>query len=87
MDSAPPPGSELQFFEDILRLRNRHLLGEIKRRLPDADLLIIPWGAAHMPEIARGLESSGFRLKDSQDHLAIRFGGRPAKAQESRPTR
>ncbi len=74
MQHAPPPGVEKQLFDDILSKRNRHLLGEIDLWLLESDTIIVPWGAAHMPEIAREIEKSGFRLKETEDFVVIRFG-------------
>ena len=55
---SPPPHFEKQLVEDLLQKRNRHLLAELQARLPESDTLIIPWGAAHMPGIAEGLQQS-----------------------------
>jgi hypothetical protein len=69
-----PPHFEEQLFDDLLRKRNRHLLEEIQTRLAESDHLIVPWGAAHMPEIAREIQKAGFRLDETQEYVAIRFG-------------
>jgi hypothetical protein len=74
MSFSPPPGFEKQLFDDLLRKRNRHLLDEMQRRLPETDNVVVPWGAAHMPEIAREIQKDGFRLEDSRDYTVIRFG-------------
>jgi hypothetical protein len=68
------PGLEKQLLEDILTKRNQHLLGVIRERLPTSKNIIVPWGAAHMPEIAREIEKDGFRVKETEDFMAIRFG-------------
>jgi len=52
MSFSPPPGFEKELFDDLLRKRNRHLLDEMQRRLPETENIVVPWGAAHMPEIA-----------------------------------
>lgn len=67
------PHFEEQLLEDVLRKRNRHLLGEIQTRLQQSDHLIVPWGAAHMPEIAKGIQASGFRVNETREVMAIRF--------------
>jgi hypothetical protein len=67
------PGLEEQLMEDILTKRNHHLLGVIRERLPTSDDIIVPWGAAHMPEIARELVKEGFRMTETRDFMAIRF--------------
>ncbi len=70
---SPPPAVQTQLLEDLLRLRNRHLLNELQARLPESDFLIVPWGAAHIPEIAAEIQKTGFRVVETQDHVAIRF--------------
>jgi hypothetical protein len=74
MTFSPPPGFEKELFDDLLRKRNRHLLDEMKKRLPETENVVVPWGAAHMPEIARELQKDGFRLDESRDYTVIRFG-------------
>lgn len=64
-----------QLFDDLLGKRNRHLLQEIQAHLPQSDQIIVPWGAAHMPEIGREIQKAGFRVVETQEHVAIRFGG------------
>jgi hypothetical protein len=51
------------------------LLNEVKTRLPETENIVVPWGAAHMPEIAREIQKDGFRLEESRDYTVIRFGG------------
>ena len=70
---STPPHFEQQLVEDLLRKRNRHLLEELRARLPQSDTLIVPWGVAHMPGIAEGLRASGFRLGETREHTVIRF--------------
>jgi hypothetical protein len=69
-----PPGLEKRLMEDILTKRNRHLLKVLHEHLPESRHIIIPWGAAHMPEIAREIEKSGFRPGATREYHAIRFG-------------
>lgn len=70
-------------FDDLLRKRNEHLLSELRSRLSDPEPIIIPWGAAHMPGIAAGVEAYGFRLAETQEYPVIRF--RPARPQRAKP--
>jgi hypothetical protein len=74
MQLSPPPGFEKELFDDLLRKRNRHLLNEIQTRLPDSETIMVPWGAAHMPGIAREIINSGFKVAETKEYLAIRFG-------------
>ena len=69
-----PPGLEKQLMNDILTRRNHHLLGVIQQRLPTSEVIVVPWGAAHMPEIHHEIEKLGFRVVDTKEYLAIRFG-------------
>ncbi len=78
---SPPPRFEEQLWDDLLRKRNRHLLEELRIWLPQTEHIIVPWGVAHMPEIASEIQKSGFRLDDTREYVAIRFGsaGHPTK--------
>lgn len=69
-----PPDFERQLMDDLLTKRNRHLLGVLEKRLPTARQIIVPWGAAHMPEIAREIQKLGFRQVEEREFVAIRFG-------------
>ncbi len=71
---TPPPHFEKQLHDDLLTKRNRHLLEEIDSQLLESEDLIVPWGAAHIPEIAKEIQRAGFRLKETQEFTAIQFG-------------
>jgi hypothetical protein len=68
-----PPHFEVQLFDDLVGKRNQHLLGEIHARLLQSDNIMVPWGALHMPGIAREIQKSGFRLDGTQEYTVIRF--------------
>jgi len=70
---SPPPDFQKQVFGDLLRKRNRHLWEEIQARLPQSDNIIVPWGVAHMPEIAAEIQKAGFHLNESREYEVIRF--------------
>jgi hypothetical protein len=76
---SPPPGFEQELFDDLLGKRNRHLVEELRSRLAQSEKFVVPWGAAHMPGIAREIQKLGFRLDETRDFTAIRF--RPAGKQ------
>jgi hypothetical protein len=69
-----PPNFEVQLFDDLVRKRNEHLLGEINRRFSDTENIVVPWGALHMPTIARDLQLEGFRQTETHDYVVVRFG-------------
>jgi hypothetical protein len=75
MQYSPPPHFEELLFNDLLRKRNQHLLEEIQSHLPKSDNIMVPWGVAHMPEIAKEIQKSGFRLDGTQEYMVIRFRG------------
>ncbi|MBU6399195.1 MAG: hypothetical protein KGS61_02665 [Verrucomicrobia bacterium] len=70
---SPSAGLEEHLFADLLRKPNQHLLEEIHSRLAQADHIMVPWGVAHMPGIARGIQQAGFRLRQTRQYLVIRF--------------
>ena len=66
--------------DDLLKKRNQHLLETVRARLPESGLIIVPWGVAHMPGIAEGIQASGFRLADTREYTVIRFrSGNPER--------
>lgn len=77
--ASPPPEVQQELLADLLLKRNEHLLQELRARLPQSDNFVIPWGAAHMPGLARELQKSGFCLVESHDYVSIRFGSKGNK--------
>jgi hypothetical protein len=74
MQTPQPPGFERKLFGDLLGKRNSHLLEVLGRQLSQSNELIVPWGAAHMPGIAQGIQKLGFRPVSTKEYVAIRFG-------------
>ncbi len=74
MQYPQPPDFERQLFNDLVNKRNQHLVEVVQEQLGQENNLIVPWGAAHMPGIAREIMKSGFRLVDTREYVAIRFG-------------
>src|SRR6185436_1718536 len=64
---SPAPGFEQELIDDLLRKRNRHVVEELRSRLSQSEMFVVPWGAAHMPEIAREIQKLGFRLDETRD--------------------
>jgi uncharacterized protein YbaP (TraB family) len=71
---VPPPHFEQELFDDLLTKRNRHLLKEIHSRISESKNIIVPWGAAHIPQIAQEIQKDGFRLEETQVFTVIQFG-------------
>ena len=70
---APSPDFENQLFDDLLIKRNQHLLEEIRDKLPQTEYIVVPWGVAHMPGIAREIQKIGFHLQATRQYTVIRF--------------
>ena len=79
MQSSSPPDFQEQLFNDLLGKRNHHLVQEIAARSSQSNNIIVPWGVAHMPGIAREIQKSGFRLIETKEYVAIRFHSAAAK--------
>jgi hypothetical protein len=73
VEYSPPLHFEEQIFDDLIQKRNQHLLEELHARLPEADNFMVPWGAAHMPGIAREIVKSGFKLDETREYTVFRF--------------
>jgi hypothetical protein len=54
------PGVVERAAAEVIGMRNRHLLGRIDAALERYTDVVVPWGAAHMPELERGLLDRGF---------------------------
>ncbi len=73
MQFAPSPDFANELFNDLLIKRNDHLLEEIQDHLPQTEYIVVPWGVAHMPGIAREIQKLGFHLQATRQFTAIRF--------------
>lgn len=60
--------------DELIALRNTHLLEQLSAALGEYDNVIVPWGAAHMPGIERGILGDGFALVARRSHRVIGFG-------------
>jgi hypothetical protein len=83
MQYSPPPHFEELLFNDLLTKRNRRVLEEIQARLPETDNIIVPWGAAHIPGIAKEIQKAGFRLNETREFMVIRFGSAGNKSKSA----
>lgn len=82
---SPSPQVEARLFDDLLAHRNRHLIQELQAHLAQSEHFIVPWGAAHMPGIAREIQKSGFVLKATREYMAIRFSSLGKQGRRTRP--
>jgi hypothetical protein len=68
-----PPDFQNQLIDDLIKKRNQHLLEKIHTHLSQSENIIVPWGAAHMPGLAKEIQKSGFHLVETRDYEVIRF--------------
>lgn len=61
------------FFKDVLVKRNECLIGHLKRGMEKHQLILIPWGALHLPEIEKWAADNGFSLKGQKHRIILRF--------------
>jgi hypothetical protein len=62
---------------DILANRNAHLLDEIDKALHTHDLVVVPWGALHLPGIEAELKAQGFHETARTDRPVIHWRRSP----------
>jgi len=74
---SPSPQTVKLLVDDLLTRRNQHLADEIQSHLSQSENIIVPWGIAHMPGIAKEIEMSGFHLDETQEYMLIRFHSHP----------
>jgi hypothetical protein len=76
MQFSSAPGLQEHLVDDLLRKRNKNLLEQIQKHLAETGHIVVPWGVAHMPEVAREIQKSGFRLANTDEYVVIRFLGK-----------
>ena len=62
-----------ELVDDLLTKRNANLLKEIEAQLPGSEVIVVPWGAAHMRGVAEGIEKTGFHVADTQEFMIFHF--------------
>lgn len=73
------PEANRQLMDDILHTRNRELIAHIDPALALYELLVIPWGALHMPAVEQAVLGKGFALARSSERLSIDFRKLPVE--------
>ena len=64
-----------RLWADLLTMRNDHLLKEIRSELPQSDILVVPWGAAHMRGLSEAIQKTGFQLSETREYTVVAFPG------------
>jgi len=63
------------FMKDLLTKRNECLISHLQENLTKHNLILVPWGAMHLPEIEKWVAKNGFTLKDQKSRTILRFPG------------
>ncbi len=58
---------------DLLERRNAHLLDMLDIALVEADVVVLPWGAAHLPGIHDALGVRGFQAVSERSRVVLRW--------------
>ncbi len=67
------PSLAKHLMDDLLTLRNDHLLKEIQSELSGSDKVVVPWGAAHMRGLSEGIIKAGFRETSTKDYPVLHY--------------
>lgn len=67
------PALEDEVLNDLIAKRNQHLLQVLRERLPKSDIIIVPWGAGHIPGVAKEIQKDGFQQDDAQEYIVMRW--------------
>jgi hypothetical protein len=71
IEKSQNPNLGEKLWEDLLTKRNEHLLNEIQAALLESDVIVVPWGAAHMRGLAEEVRNLGFTLAETQEYNVI----------------
>ncbi len=67
------PESNRIIMADLLDKRNAAVLSYLPQALQKYRIILIPWGALHMPGIEQAIIEQGFCLQESRERLSIDF--------------
>ena len=73
MDSATAARTMTALRYDLIERRNQHLLAELERSLRDYDVIVVPWGALHLPGIESEVLAMGFVQQSEVDRRVVRW--------------
>ena len=58
-------------FNDVFAKRNECLIRHLKKNMAKHRLILIPWGALHLPEIEKWVVENGFTLKKQKNRVIL----------------
>lgn len=69
----PQENPPRQVLEDILHSRNEHLFGQIQASLEEYPIVLVPWGALHLPDIETRARELGFSQTCHTERKVVGF--------------
>jgi hypothetical protein len=68
----PPPAADMdRLFAEIVDMRNQRVIEALEHGLRTYRRVIVPWGALHLPGIARAIEQDGFVREAETKRLLV----------------
>ena len=58
---------------DLISRRNQCLIDHINENLTKTSIVVVPWGAMHLPQIELWARKEGFELKKTSSYLVVAF--------------
>ncbi len=62
-----------ELMKDLIAKRNHCLIEHLKQNLTTHNLILVPWGALHLPDIEKWVTAEGFALKEQKSRMLLRF--------------
>lgn len=59
--------------QDVLKMRDAHVLMELDKVPDPYRNIVIPWGAAHLPGISEGLRTRGYVMTETRQRVVARY--------------
>ncbi len=70
------PEEQDQFWVDLIDLRNEALLGHLRESITEYPVVVVPWGAFHLPGIEQSVLEMGFVLESECNHPLVSWAQR-----------
>lgn len=72
MAEAKPEQTE-KFLDDVVYKRNARVIAALDQNLASYDVIVVPWGALHMPGLQEKIEQRGFKITSSRTIPLARY--------------
>ncbi|GAB4276930.1 MAG: hypothetical protein Kow0029_19280 [Candidatus Rifleibacteriota bacterium] len=65
--------TDKQIMDDLIQKRNACLISHLQKSITSNKLILVPWGALHLPEIEKWALTNGFKLAGQKHRVIFRF--------------